>query len=206
MLIHLFILSLIRYSLDEVTDLADRVQLLKIGNWTDSQNQYDLHLFQNPPCYFSRISNSSSSPAAAPSLSEWKSLWTAWDFVTTTMIQDHSEIPIALRHPFIFYLGHIPAFLDIQLSKILGGLTEPKEYAEIFERGIDPDMDDPSICHVCNILFLHPFFFPFIPSLFNPISSKYHLAFYFISLIQKYLLHGQVFKIFSLFEIEFVQD
>ncbi|KAI8371082.1 hypothetical protein BD560DRAFT_351656 [Blakeslea trispora] len=92
-----------------------------------------------------------------PSLHEWQELWKSWDLVTQHMV-DHKKMlferPIALRHPFIFYLGHIPGFLDIQLScnkvdRELGDteLTEPKHFADIFERGIDPDMDDPTQCH-----------------------------------------------------------
>jgi len=65
------------------------------------------------------------------------------------------EKPIAFRHPFIFYLGDITGFLDIQLTRHKVDadfsenckLTEPSSFADIFERGIDPDMDDPSICH-----------------------------------------------------------
>ncbi|CAO3676522.1 unnamed protein product [Rhizopus stolonifer] len=92
-----------------------------------------------------------------PTAKEWKELWASWDLVTQHMLNYPDmlfERPIALRHPFIFYLGHIPGFLDIQLSrhqvdKELGesSLTKPEEFAEIFERGIDPDMDDPSQCH-----------------------------------------------------------
>ncbi|KAI8987005.1 hypothetical protein BDB01DRAFT_719898 [Pilobolus umbonatus] len=92
-----------------------------------------------------------------PSVREWEELWKSWDMVTQHMMDNNTmlfERPIALRHPFIFYLGHIPAFLDIQLSRhsvdeVLGitGLTHPAKYADIFERGIDPDMDDPTKCH-----------------------------------------------------------
>ncbi|KAI9485402.1 MAG: hypothetical protein EXX96DRAFT_544974 [Benjaminiella poitrasii] len=92
-----------------------------------------------------------------PTIHEWQELWKSWDLVTQHMIDQKTmlfERPIALRHPFIFYLGHIPGFLDIQMSrhqvdKELGntGLTEPKQFADIFERGIDPDMDDPTQCH-----------------------------------------------------------
>ncbi len=57
------------------------------------------------------------------------------------------EKPIALRHPFIFYFGHIPTFLDMKLSEFLGNPTEPFYFQRIFERGIDPDMEDPSVCH-----------------------------------------------------------
>jgi L-histidine Nalpha-methyltransferase / hercynylcysteine S-oxide synthase len=37
---------------------------------------------------------------------------------------------------------------DIQITKAIGGdLTQPAAYAAIFERGKDPDVDDPEICH-----------------------------------------------------------
>ncbi|KAI8072481.1 hypothetical protein BC940DRAFT_330631 [Gongronella butleri] len=96
-------------------------------------------------------------PASLPTLHEWEQLWTSWDVVTRTMLHHPTmlfERPISLRHPFIFYLGHIPAFLDIMMTRHgaddeLGTavLTEPTEFADIFERGIDPDMEDPSICN-----------------------------------------------------------
>jgi ergothioneine biosynthesis protein EgtB len=56
--------------------------------------------------------------------------------------------PISLRHPFVFYVGHLPAFA---WNHICGGvLGEPAfnaAYDELFSRGIDPDVDDPSRCH-----------------------------------------------------------
>lgn len=56
--------------------------------------------------------------------------------------------PIALRHPFIFYLGHLPAFFDIQLSRALNEpLTSPQQFASIFERGMDPIVSNPRLCH-----------------------------------------------------------
>ena len=56
--------------------------------------------------------------------------------------------PIDLRNPCIFYLGHIPTFLDIHLSRATSSAyTEPDRYTVIFERGIDPDVDDPTQCH-----------------------------------------------------------
>jgi hypothetical protein len=49
-------------------------------------------------------------PAPLPSLEEWKEMWSAWDLVTTKMIPASAlmETPIPLRHPLLFYLGHIP--------------------------------------------------------------------------------------------------
>jgi hypothetical protein len=57
--------------------------------------------------------------------------------------------PIKLRNACIFYLGHIPTFLDIQLHK---GKEEELTgqsavYQKIFERGVDPDVDNPEKCH-----------------------------------------------------------
>lgn len=47
-----------------------------------------------------------------PSLSDYQSLWTAWDTATKSMIprEDLLSKPIKLRNALIFYLGHIPTF------------------------------------------------------------------------------------------------
>ena len=56
--------------------------------------------------------------------------------------------PIALRHPFIFYVGHLPAFAWTHIcSGVLGRPSLNPAYDELFSRGIDPDVDDPSRCH-----------------------------------------------------------
>ncbi len=56
--------------------------------------------------------------------------------------------PIALRHPFIFYFGHLPAFA---WNHVGGALLERPPFNaafdELFSRGIDPDVDDPNHCH-----------------------------------------------------------
>ena len=44
------------------------------------------------------------------------------------------EQPIALRHPFVFYLGHLPAFAWNHLGR---GSFRP-DFDRLFERGIDP--------------------------------------------------------------------
>ena len=49
------------------------------------------------------------------------------------------EQPIALRHPLIFYLGHLPAFSWNQVCR--GVLEMPsfrRDFDSLFERGIDP--------------------------------------------------------------------
>lgn len=59
----------------------------------------------------------------------------------------HKVKPLSLRHPFIFYLGHLPAFTDARLARVLRqGLTEPQGFAVTFARGIDPDLDNPLKC------------------------------------------------------------
>lgn len=51
--------------------------------------------------------------------------------------------PIPLRHVPLFYIGHAPAFRDIHLSRYFNKpLTSPAHFADIFERGIDPDVQD----------------------------------------------------------------
>lgn len=49
------------------------------------------------------------------------------------------EQPIPLRHPFVFYLGHLPAFAWNHLGKrVLGEPTIDPGFEDLFERGIDP--------------------------------------------------------------------
>ena len=58
------------------------------------------------------------------------------------------ERPIALRHPFIFYVGHLPAFAwNHVCRRLLGRPSFDARFDEVFDRGIDPDVDDPTQCH-----------------------------------------------------------
>lgn len=85
-----------------------------------------------------------------PTLAEWRELWKVWDAVTRHMIPEVELLskPINLRNACIFYLGHIPTFLDIHMARATGGkATDPAYFWQIFERGIDPDVDDPEKCH-----------------------------------------------------------
>lgn len=88
--------------------------------------------------------------APVPSLADWEGLWAVWDTATRQMIpkEELQAKPIKLRNPCIFYLGHIPTFLDIHLSKATGVSSPQLDYYQrIFERGIDPDVDNPELCH-----------------------------------------------------------
>lgn len=96
------------------------------------------------------LSPSEYASSHVPSLKDWEDLWAAWDAVTQRMLPNEELLdkPIKLRNACIFYLGHIPAFLDIQLTKTAKDApTEPASYYDIFERGIDPDVDNPEQCH-----------------------------------------------------------
>lgn len=52
------------------------------------------------------------------------------------------ERPIALRHPIVFYEGHIPAFtLNTLVKRALGRPGVDEALERLFARGIDPDED-----------------------------------------------------------------
>ncbi|TAM75467.1 ergothioneine biosynthesis protein EgtB [bacterium] len=51
----------------------------------------------------------------------------------------HLSQPIPLRHPIVFYEGHLPAFSYITLArKALGGPPADADLERLFQRGIDP--------------------------------------------------------------------
>lgn len=86
----------------------------------------------------------------APAFSEFLDLWNAWDCVSLRMVPAgrHDDRPIKLRMPLMFYIGHIPAFDDFLVAAYAGApRLEPQEYARIFERGIDPDVDSLQVHH-----------------------------------------------------------
>ena len=108
-----------------------------------------LHLLAKSRMSFSLIP-SVYARTALPSLDDWEALWATWDIVTRQMLprEELLEKPIKLRNACIFYLGHIPTFLDIQLTKTTKQApSEPAYFYKIFERGIDPDVDNPELCH-----------------------------------------------------------
>ena len=98
---------------------------------------YSLWLLERPPFNFqlprTPASTLSNTPFGAPTLQEFQEMWTAWDFVTRKMVPDSMllEKPIALKHICLFYMGHIPVFLDIQLSNLLGEPNTEPEYFKV---------------------------------------------------------------------------
>lgn len=59
-------------------------------------------------------------------------------------VPNWSSKPIGLRHPFCFYYGHIAAFYRLKCFPNIGEIS-PMD--EMFSRGIDPNVVDPSQCH-----------------------------------------------------------
>lgn len=109
----------------------------------------DLHMLSIPRFSFP-LQAEDYAATTVPTLHEFEQLWAVWDTVTRLMIPEEELLskPIELRNCCLFYLGHIPAFLDIHLSKATDGIaTYPGVYHQMFERGIDPDVDDPNDCH-----------------------------------------------------------
>ncbi|KAE8448602.1 Ergothioneine biosynthesis protein 1 [Mollisiaceae sp. DMI_Dod_QoI] len=139
----------LKYSTEEALQLWQKAGLSEVDRWSASSDAYNIHLltknnmgFNTDPVVYART--------VVPTLDDWKGLWAEWDTVTRKMIPETEmhEKPIKLRNACIFYLGHIPTFLDIQLTKATKEPpTEPSHYPQIFERGIDPDVDNPEQCH-----------------------------------------------------------
>ncbi|KAJ3250986.1 hypothetical protein HDU77_006197 [Chytriomyces hyalinus] len=139
----------VKYSAQDVQRLVDGAGFYWPNRWTDASGRYDVHLFQKAPFHLMGISPEDSKKGV-PTLMEFEEIFKVWDTISLTMVPEggHLEKPISLRHPFIFYVGHLPAFMDIQLSRCLAEpFTTPASFTEIFERGIDPDVEDPSKCH-----------------------------------------------------------
>ncbi|KAK6957405.1 Ergothioneine biosynthesis protein 1 [Daldinia eschscholtzii] len=139
----------LKYSEEGCRNLWRSAGMIEADRWMTEDEDYGLHLLTKPNMTFSpKPSEYARSPV--PSLGDFEGLWTTWDIVTRRMLPNEELLdkPIKLRNACIFYLGHIPTFLDIQLTKTTKNpLTEPAFYASIFERGIDPDVDNPEICH-----------------------------------------------------------
>ncbi|KAF8221072.1 hypothetical protein L208DRAFT_1415679 [Tricholoma matsutake] len=126
-----------------------------------NSGDYIFYVLEKPAFVFPPLSASPSFSTSAtpgniitkgnvPTPEEWRTLWAAWDLVTMKMIPKEMlhKKPIDLRHKCLFYIGHIPTFLDMLLHKAIGGgPSEPKHFWSIFERGIDPHVDDPDYCH-----------------------------------------------------------
>lgn len=138
-----------KFSRQEISDLWEGAKLAENSVFPNARGDYGLYLVSKPVVFFpSNPKEYAATPV--PSISDWEQLWAAWDAVSRNMIPEREmkSKPIKLRNECIFYLGHIPAFLDIHICRATGfDATEPAYFHQIFERGIDPDVDNPEICH-----------------------------------------------------------
>ncbi|XPS99466.1 hypothetical protein M3J09_008641 [Ascochyta lentis] len=138
-----------KYSRGEISELWENAGLAENTVWSNSRGDYGLHFVSKPAVFFpTKPEVYAAQPV--PSLTEWHELWKAWDAVTRQMIPEEELLskPINLRNACIFYLGHIPTFLDIHMARATDSkASDPAYFWQIFERGIDPDVDDPEKCH-----------------------------------------------------------
>ncbi|KAI1816902.1 C-type lectin protein [Poronia punctata] len=138
-----------KYSKEGCDWLWRSAGLLEADRWMTDEEDYGLHLLMKNPLSFS-LNPVEYARDSVPQMDDWTSLWAVWDAITQQMLPNEELLdkPIKLRNACIFYLGHIPTFLDIQLTKTTGdGPSSPAFYHSIFERGIDPDVDNPEHCH-----------------------------------------------------------
>lgn len=138
-----------KFSYAQAVTMFEGAGLVIGTSWGQPGGEYTLHLLHNPTAR-TGLEPKEYAKAACPSLNEWEELWKLWDLVTLGMVRKDQYLtkPISLRNPILFYLGHIPTFLDVQLSRTADfAPTEPAHYRDIFQRGIDPDVDDPTKCH-----------------------------------------------------------
>ncbi|KAF9253346.1 hypothetical protein DTO013E5_266 [Penicillium roqueforti] len=132
---------------DELWRKANLISEVEFGNSTED---YYLHLL-SPAALHISMNPSKYAAQPIPSIGNFQSLWIAWDLATRTMVPREELLskPIKLRKALIFYIGHIPTFFDTHLTRALQEKSvQPSHYKRIFERGIDPDVEDPSQCHV----------------------------------------------------------
>lgn len=135
--------------------MFEEADLNVINSWKAPDSEYRLWLLERPAVRFTEPpaakepETAMSLPRGVPTWKEWQSMWSLWDHITLSMIPPEMLCtkPIDLRHICLFYLGHIPTFLDIYLSRITDGTHTHPTFEDIFERGIDPDVDDPSKIH-----------------------------------------------------------
>jgi formylglycine-generating enzyme required for sulfatase activity len=156
-----------KYSRDEIVQLWEGAKLAEINMWPNSKGDYGkqnlyhssryavltytsgLHFVSKPKVFFD-VKPEIYAAQPIPSLSDWSKLWAAWDAVTREMIPEDEFLskPIDLRNACIFYLGHIPTFFDIHMARATDSSpSDPAYFWKIFERGVDPDVDDPEKCH-----------------------------------------------------------
>ena len=108
--------------------------------WLDPEKKYTLNMFV-PSKSTTEVSNI---------LANLKQSWAFEDFLFHDILSPEAlyQRPIVIRHPFIFYFGHITAFAKNQIFRhTMKRKSDTEDFDLFFERGIDPLVDDPSKCH-----------------------------------------------------------
>lgn len=77
-----------------------------------------------------------------PALEALRAAWADTDAMFG-LLADWDAVPISLRNPFSFYYGHMASFARGRL--LPGARVEALD--QLYSRGIDPKVSDPSICH-----------------------------------------------------------
>jgi len=144
-----------KYTRAEALSLFHLAGLRLIQTWTDSSQRHSVYLVEKPFVFFPSLtagqhlgiedSTVGKNDCGVPALEEWEEMFRAWDWLMHEIIPPSLRFtkPIPLRHVPLFYIGHAPAFRDIHLSRYFKEpLTSPAHFADIFERGIDPDVQD----------------------------------------------------------------
>jgi len=138
-----------KYSLSEIETLAKESDFMITRQWFDDEKRFCLSLLSpilNDTEYEAQLAN------------KLKKSWTVADLIFNLINEENGgfhQQPISLRHPFIFYLGHLSAF---EINQFFNNfLKDPTicssknndfvGFDTIFERGLDPDVDDPTKCH-----------------------------------------------------------
>ena len=103
------------------------------------------------------LTDARSSPAAAANLIDDRNALAAWyrrnrersaQLFALVDPQAYYSRPIALRHPFAFYEGHLPAFSFLVLNeRALGEEPVDAKLLKLFERGIDPSSISSAQAH-----------------------------------------------------------
>jgi formylglycine-generating enzyme required for sulfatase activity len=132
----------VKYSTSEIEQLAKKSGLVVEKTFFDKDIKFSLSLLTQ-----------SSNDIINKRIAELERCWKySDDFFELLHPSAWLKRPIALRLPFLFYLGHLPAFAHNQICGPHLYASETRKsfnsvFDDIFSRGIDPDVEEPTICH-----------------------------------------------------------
>ncbi len=129
-----------KYARVEIEKIAYASNFCVEEQLLDDQKKFSLNLF-SPRTSFPDI------PQIEAFLKEG---WERSDLFFHDILTEEAFLqkPIDLRHPFIFYYGHLTSFEKNQIfNYTMKRKSSSDDFDQLFERGIDPLVDDPSKCH-----------------------------------------------------------